>query len=89
MDVIGGLNIKKEYGNLALAVFVMPPTPGHLELRLRKRSTESEENLNKRLDKAMFELSFSDRFDVILINDDLEKARNEAVGLVKDFIGKD
>lgn len=88
VDVIGGLNVKKEYGKLALAVFVMPPTPGHLESRLRKRSTENEENLKKRLDKAMVELSFSNRFDVILINDDLKKARNEAVELVKGFIKK-
>ena len=86
VDVVGGLNIKKQYKDLALAVFVMPPTPGHLEQRLRRRSTESEENLKKRLDKAQHELSFADQFDEILINDDLEKAKNEAVTLVKEFV---
>jgi len=86
VDVVGGLNIKKQYKDLALAVFVMPPTPEHLEQRLRGRSTESEENLKKRLDKANHELSFADQFDEILINDDLEKAKNEATILVKKFL---
>jgi len=86
VDVVGGLNIKKQYKDLALAVFVMPPTPDHLEQRLRRRSTESEENLKKRLDKAQHELSFADQFDEILINDDLEKAKKEATTLVKEFV---
>lgn len=86
VDVVGGLNIKKQYKDNALAVFVMPPSPGHLEDRLRGRSTESEENLKKRLDKAHHELSFSKQFDVVLINDDLEKAKKEAVYLVENFI---
>ena len=86
VDVVGGLNIKQQYGEKALSVFVMPPTPEHLEDRLRKRSTESEENLKKRLDKARHELSFAGRFDKILINDDLDKAKQEAELLVKEFI---
>jgi len=87
VDVVGGLNVKKQYRDLALAVFVMPPSPEHLEQRLRIRSTESEGNLKKRLDKAHHELSFADHFDEVLINDDLKKAKNEAVTLAKEFIG--
>lgn len=86
VDVVGGLNIKKQYGPAALSVFVMPPTPETLEERLRNRSTESEENLRKRLDKARKELGFAEKFDAILVNDDLDKAKQEAVALVGAFI---
>ena len=86
VDVVGGLNIKKQYKDQALAVFVMPPGPEHLEQRLRERSTEKEEDLKKRLKKANHELSFAKQFDTILINDDLEIAKAEAVNLVKEFI---
>ena len=89
VDVVGGLNIKKYYKERALAVFVMPPTPADLEKRLRGRLTESEENLQKRLNKALHELSYADKFDKILINDDLEKAKKDAVELVAGFINND
>jgi len=86
VDVVGGLNIKKYFGNEALAVFVMPPHIDALEARLRGRSTESEESLKKRLEKAEHELSYASKFDYQLINDDLVTARAEAKQLVIDFI---
>ena len=86
VDVVGGLNIKKYYENKAMAVFVMPPSVLHLEQRLRGRSTESEDNLKKRVEKAEHELSFKDKFDYILINDDIEVAFAKAIKVVSEFI---
>jgi guanylate kinase len=86
VDVIGGLNIKAFYGDMALSVFVMPPSSEVLEERLRGRSTESEQNMKKRLDKARKELGYASKFDHVLINDDLDKAKNEAVEVVQAFI---
>lgn len=86
VDVIGGLNLKKKLGKHALAVFVQPPSVEALEKRLRYRSTETEEKIQQRLAKAKLELSYSDRFDVVLLNDHLETAYEEAKKLVKDFI---
>lgn len=88
VDVVGGLNLKSVYPDKALAVFVMPPSAEILKERLINRSTENDESLKKRLDKADFELSFSDKFDVILINDDLEHAISEAHKIVNNFISK-
>ncbi len=89
VDVKGGVNIKKIYGADALALFVKPPSLAVLEERLRHRSTESEESLRKRLDRAAYELSFEKLFDKVLVNDDLEKARKDALETVRDFIDKD
>lgn len=86
VDVLGGLNIKKYYGEEALAIFVQPPTVDALKERLMGRGTESPESLQKRLDKAEYELSFAPQFDVILINDKLEAARTEANQLIRDFL---
>lgn len=86
VDVVGGLNIKKQFGDTALAVFVQPPSIEELERRLRSRSTESEESLAKRVGKAAEELEFSNQFDVVLVNDDLAVAKKEAEKLVADFI---
>jgi len=86
VDVIGGLNIKKYYKEKALSVFVMPPSIGHLEERLRNRSTESERNLQKRVEKAEHELTYAEQFDVVIVNDDLDLALMEAKDVVKDFI---
>lgn len=86
VDVIGALNIKKYYGTRALSVFVMPPSPKHLEDRLRGRSTESEENLTRRLSKVQQELTFANQFDKVLVNDQLDEAKKEAVDLVSDFL---
>lgn len=86
VDVVGGLNIKKQFEDRALAVFVKPPSIEELERRLRTRSTESEESLMKRVGKASKEMAYAEKFDVILVNDDLETAKREAEGLVRDFI---
>lgn len=86
VDVIGGLNLKKQFGDDALAVFVQPPSYDELEKRLRGRSTESEEKINQRMEKANKELSFAEKFDMILINDDLETACNKAEEVVRRFL---
>jgi guanylate kinase len=86
VDVIGGLNIKKQYGDKALAVFVMPPSIEELKKRLNARSTESPENLRKRIEKAEAEISFSERFDKVVVNDVLDKALNEATIMVSEFL---
>ncbi len=87
VDVVGGVNLKKEFGENALAVFVQPPSIEELEKRLRNRSTESEESLIKRVAKAAEELKYADQFDAVLVNDDLEIAKQEAHKLISDFIG--
>ena len=86
VDVVGGLRIKKQYGKRALAVFVMPPSVKELEKRLILRSTENSESLRLRITKASDEMKHATAFDVIIVNDDLETARAEALKIVKDFI---
>lgn len=86
VDVVGGVNLKKEFGADALAVFVQPPSIEELERRLKNRSTESEESLKKRVDKAAEELTFADQFDVVLVNDELENAKQDAHKLISDFV---
>lgn len=86
IDVIGGLNIKKIYKNKALAIFVMPPSVGHLKERLKNRSTDSDVNIETRLNKSEEEMKYAEQFDKILINDDLENAVEEATDLVKSFL---
>ncbi len=78
IDVIGGLNIKKLYPNNTLSVFVMPPSAKVLEERLKARQSETAEMLKKRMDKAIYELSKANLFDKIIINDDLQKAIDDA-----------
>ncbi len=87
IDVEGGLNLKIIYGKQALGIFVMPPSVQHLEKRLHARSSETEESLKKRLNKAVAELKYASRFDKILVNDNLETAKKEAEELVSEFIG--
>jgi guanylate kinase len=86
IDVKGALNIKKKFGIECLTVFVMPPSIEELEYRLRKRATESEESLSKRLSKANYEMTFAEKFDCIVINEGIESTVNEAVKTVKEFI---
>ncbi|HNS42549.1 MAG TPA: guanylate kinase, partial [Taishania sp.] len=86
VDVIGGLNLKKILGDSALAVFVQPPSVEVLKERLKSRSTETEEKINMRISKAEYELSFSNQFDQIILNEHLETACNEALKIVTDFI---
>ena len=86
VDVLGGLNIKKFYGDEALSVFIEPPTLEELMNRLKKRGTETEESLKKRIDKAEYELSFAPQFDRIVLNDDLATAQQEMIDLVQAFL---
>jgi guanylate kinase len=86
IDVKGGLTIKHKYPQNTLAVFVQPPSVAVLENRLRSRATDSEETIQKRLAKAALEMEFAPKFDHILINDDLETAKKEALQIVVDFI---
>lgn len=88
VDVLGGLNIKKFYGDKALSVFIKAPSIEELEKRLRNRGTETPETLKKRLDKAEYEMSFSNQFDEVILNDDLATAQNEMIALVRDFIAR-
>ena len=78
--------MKKIYGDRALAVFIMPPSIEALRERLEKRGTDTAEVINDRLSKAEYEMSFAPEFDVIIENDDFEKARKETYDTVKSFI---
>ena len=89
VDVIGGLNLKKQFKDDALAIFVQPPSYEELEKRLRGRSTESEDKIAQRMEKANTELSFSPEFDIVLINDNLEKACEDAKKLVVNFLNEE
>jgi len=86
VDVQGGINLKKIFGTDAVSIFIMPPSVTELGKRLRKRATDSEEKIKMRVDKAAEELTLADRFDKVVVNDDLGKASDEIVGIVKDFI---
>lgn len=88
VDVIGGLNLKRIFGDNALAIFVQPPSYDELEKRLRYRSTETEDKIQQRMSKAKTELSHANEFDTIIVNDNLEKAVEEATKLVSTFIQK-
>ncbi len=88
VDVKGGLNLKKYFGKKALAVFVKVPSMDALKERLKDRGTESEESLSRRLFKAKFEMSFQDKFDVVLINQNLDKSLTEAQQLYSEFKNK-
>lgn len=86
VDVVGGLNIKKLYQEAALAIFIMPPSLEILKARLINRHTDNEESLGKRISKAEKELAFAPEFDRIIINDDLEKAIEEAKQVLTKFL---
>jgi guanylate kinase len=86
VDVQGGINIKKMYKEKALAIFVQPPSIEDLKKRLSDRSTDSEEDIKIRVAKAEYEMTFANQFDYILVNDDLEKAKEEAIELVQKFL---
>jgi guanylate kinase len=88
VDVIGGLNLKRFFGQNALSVFVQPPSMEILEERLRSRKTESEEKIKMRINKASLELQRENEFDYILVNNDLEKAVSEIKTEVLKFIAQ-
>lgn len=86
VDVVGGLNLKRIWGHSALAVFVKPPSIAVLQNRLRDRATETEQDLEKRINKALSELQFETQFDVVLINDRLDETFEKAQQLLQDFL---
>ena len=86
IDVSGGLRIKRKFPEQTLAIFVKPPSIDELKIRLKKRKTESEDKINMRVAKASAELATAPLFDVIIVNEDLEKALKEARKLVNDFV---
>jgi guanylate kinase len=86
IDVVGGLNLKKIFGSRALAIFVQPPSLEILEHRLRQRGTDTEEDIEARVKKAQTEMESSGKFDVVILNDHLEKAIDETITTVKKFI---
>ena len=88
VDVVGGLNLKKYFGDNALAVFVMPPSIDHLRERLTGRETETDESIARRLGKAEKELLTANDFDTIILNDELEKALNEAEEKIGAFVNQ-
>lgn len=89
IDVAGGLRIKKKFPNETLAVFVKPPSIDELKIRLKKRSTETDDKINMRIAKASVELATAPQFDTIIKNYDLDIAKQDAQKLVEDFINKE
>lgn len=87
IDVVGGLRIKKKFPENTLSVFVKPPSVDELKIRLKKRSTESEDKINMRIAKASVELATAPQFDKIIKNYDLEVALKEAEALMSDYLG--
>lgn len=85
VDCVGGLTIKKIYGDKALSIFLMPPSIEELRRRLEKRGTDSPEVIDNRLAKASHEMSFASKFDAVIMNDDFDKAKRETMKLIKDF----
>lgn len=86
VDVKGGCNIKKFYGDRALSIFIQPPSIDELRRRLVHRATDAPEVIEQRLNKAAYELTFADKFDHVVINDDLDKAEKETLMLVSHFL---
>lgn len=86
VDVKGGINIKKHYGDEALSLFIQPPSVEELRHRLEHRGTDTPEAIEQRLAKAEYELTFAPQFDQVIVNDDLEKAKQETLRIVSDFL---
>ena len=87
VDVKGGINIKKYYGDEALSLFIQPPSVEELRRRLEGRATDTAEAIAERLAKAEYEMTFASQFDHIIVNDDLETAKQETLQIVKTFLG--
>lgn len=88
VDVVGGCNIKQFYGERALSVFIQPPSVEELRKRLVGRGTDAPEVIESRIAKAEYELSFAPKFDTVIVNDDLEKAKAEALKVIQDFLNR-
>lgn len=88
VDVLGGINLKKQLGNEAMSIFIQPPSVAVLRERLIGRATDSIEKIEERVAKAEYELSFATQFDRVVVNDRLEEAFQEAEQIVRDFLAK-
>jgi guanylate kinase len=86
VDVQGALNIKKQFADEAITIFIKPPSLSILNKRLQLRKTETKESLQQRVDKAKYELQFADKFDFVIVNDQLENAFLQADAIVIDFL---
>lgn len=89
IDVQGGLNVKKIYGDRALTLFIQPPSIERLRERLERRGTDAPEVIERRLAKAETELSFAPKYDAVVVNDDLEEACLDAARVIEDFLSTD
>ena len=89
VDVLGGINIKRHYGQRALSVFIQPPSIDTLRKRLEGRGTDTPEVINDRIGRAEFELSHASQFDAIIVNDKLDDALIEAKKLIEQFLNKE
>lgn len=87
IDVNGALSVKQSFGEKALSVFIMPPSVGVLEQRLRSRATDSDDVICKRLERAEYEIGRADEFDCYVVNDDLDQAVREVSRRIEEFIG--
>lgn len=88
IDVKGGCNIKRQYGNKALSIFIQPPSIEELRRRLEGRATDAQEVIEQRLSKASYELTFAEKFDIVIVNDDLEKAKADTLNAINEFLNK-
>lgn len=86
IDVKGAIHVKQQFPDSSITLFIEPPSVNELKKRLETRGTESPESLAARVNKASYELSFKDQFDRQIVNDDLPKACNEALGIISEFI---
>jgi len=86
VDVKGGIHVQQQFPDISLSLFIEPPSIEELERRLNARGTETPESLKARISKASYELSFKDKFDKVIMNDDLQRACEEAVQIVKEFL---
>ena len=88
VDVKGGVNIKEYYGDEALSVFIKPPSIAELRRRLEGRGTDAPEVIDQRIARAEFELTFVDKFDTIVVNDDLTQAEEDALSIIEEFLSE-
>jgi guanylate kinase len=89
IDIKGGVNVKRIYGDNALSLFIQPPGIEELRRRLVGRATDTKEQIEIRLAKAEYEMSFASKFDRIIINDDLEIAKEETLRVIKEYLNRE
>ncbi len=88
VDVLGGVNLKTQFGEQALSIFVKPPSVEVLRQRLEHRGTEKPEQIEKRINRAEYELSFANKFDTVILNDDLDNAIEETLKQIRSFLNE-